>query len=184
MKEPTLKEIYQALDKMNVPYNEWGKSLGAKDKRKFEEYVKNGEYQITILPDGTCKNTVDFLDILVTYKNKTLSEDRQVYKNGKVVISKISRPDIRSVGEKLLPGEKTLNGVFRAMEEELGISEKQIKDYKHTGTIYVNKDSSAFPGLPTTYNQYQYTVELMDTGYNPDGYKEVQEDKTTYFVWN
>lgn len=35
----------------------------------------------------------------------------------------------------------------------------------------------------TFYRTYFFETVLQDDAYNPDGYIEKQDDKTTYFVW-
>lgn len=74
------------------------------------------------------------------------------------------------------------SAVQRGIKEELGfdITESQISDNGNNRKVM---DSMSYPGLNSIIDLFKFTVKLNDKQYNPDGYIENQEDKSTYFKW-
>lgn len=44
-------------------------------------------------------------------------------------------------------------------------------------------ESSSYPGLIAFYTVHTFNTILGEQEFNPEGYIEEQEDKTTYFIW-
>lgn len=108
-----------------------------------------------------------------------LKEDYQKFKDGRVRKRKMDA----SVAEKLDKNDRNLiSAVIRGIKEELDvdISESQISNNGKNRKIM---DSMSYPGLNSIIDLFKYTVILNDSQYNPDGYVENQEDKSTYFKW-
>ena len=94
-----------------------------------------------------------------------------------------SRKMDASVAEKLDKNDKNLvSAVIRGIKEELDvdINESQISDNGKNRKVI---DSMSYPGLNSIIDLFKYTVILNESQYNPDGYVENQEDKSTYFKW-
>jgi hypothetical protein len=107
-----------------------------------------------------------------------LIEEKQVFNDGRTRI----RDKESSISEKMMIGEDPLESLIRGVEEELGIilGKSQIEEL---GDIQKTEASQSFPGLTTKYNGHNFTCFLNPDQYNPNGYVEVQKDKSTYFIW-
>ncbi|MDP2861124.1 MAG: NUDIX domain-containing protein, partial [bacterium] len=140
---------------------------------------------------GLAKNAYDKLvrtvlacaaDICYTDKKSKklrLKENKQVFKDG----SERKRDYLTmSVYGKMKPGEDRKKAMGREIEEELGIEEKDYS-LSYRGINEQTVEARSYPGLLTHYTWYEFVVELAEDGFKPEGYKEVQSDKTTYFVW-
>lgn len=108
-----------------------------------------------------------------------LVEDRQVFNDGRV---RMRGGEGGSITEKLKYGETgDLRTLARAMREELGFA--SVDSVEFLGTTKKEEDSQSYPGLWSRFTQHRYEVRILDKDFDPKGYREVQEDKTTYFVW-
>jgi len=112
-----------------------------------------------------------------------LIEEKQVFSDGRVRQrqEKDGSPK-RGISEKMQPKEVSQDAVLRAVEEELGID----PDYVRTACLGMNAEESespSYPGLLTRYVRHKYDVFIEPEAYKAEGYVEVQDDKTTYFVW-
>lgn len=107
-----------------------------------------------------------------------LIEDRQVFNDGR----ERRRNMPTSISEKLHQGENVLEAVTRAMNEEIGISEfKLMTPTPCTRTEVV--DSPSYPGILSEYTKHEVDVLIASSAYKAEGYREIQSDKTTHFVW-
>ena len=132
----------------------------------------NGELtrRITALGIDVCCRTADGM--------KILRQSHQEFRDNRVRESHIST----SIGEKLKPGEDETEGVMRALREELGID--GIVTAGRVGEELLERPSRSYPGLSTKLRLIAYAVLIDPGNYNPDGFKECQDDKITYFVWD
>ena len=92
-----------------------------------------------------------------------------------------TRPNVRSVSEKLMRGEAIVAGIARAMREETGILcayTWEIQD--HSQEFH---QSTSFPGLPTLAMITHAKVILEDSQFLPDGYVCEDNGCTTFFQW-
>ena len=109
-----------------------------------------------------------------------LREVCQVFSDGRIRKREF---EFGSVCEKLNGGETPLQGLWRGLEEELGIkynSQIRFKYIEEKTMIFV---SNSYPGLVTRNTQSRFRVKLPREFYRVDGYFERQSDKTTYFEW-
>ncbi len=83
--------------------------------------------------------------------------------------------------EKLKPNEDPLDGAKRAIAEELGITSDVVLVDKGVSSEIISGKS--YPGLMNEGTLYTYEVILPDEEFKPEGYVEVQEEKTNYFKW-
>jgi hypothetical protein len=121
-----------------------------------------------------------FQDELEIYK---LVEQEQIFKDGRVRHRNIST----SIGEKMKQLESPIDATKRALKEELGI-QMTADDFNFQLLEFFNEDrpavpSVSFPGLWTKRNLYFTEIYLPKKFYRPDGYMEIQSDKSSYFVW-
>jgi hypothetical protein len=71
--------------------------------------------------------------------------------------------------------------MIRGIKEELGI--EGDLSLREIGIEEETTDSPSYPGLKSHHIYHNFEVSLNDQQFNPDGYIEDQEDKTTYFIW-
>lgn len=176
-----LNDLVAKLNGYNIPLEKWGK-----DKSKTTKHLLNeitGKECIIIDEDGTPMRYIEFVGIKIYYNDEEgnnwyLNESEQIFKDGR----SRKRTMQSSVSEKMIAGEDPLVGAVRGTMEELGV---KIEASKLTGRrdISFADSSQSYPGLQTKYKGYQYTIIFNKEQYNPDGYVEEQEDKSTYFRW-
>jgi len=178
-----LSELTNKLKEYKIPVDYWGTG-NAKTIEHLLDELKNDECSI-LDEGGYLVRYIEFVGIKVLYKDKEgnvfrLREDRQVFKDGR----ERRRPDMTaSVAEKMKFGEDPLRSAIRGIEEELDIKVttdqlRKLRDLSYDG------GSQSYPGLKTKYKGHQFTCFLNDKQYKPNGYIEVQKDKSTYFVWH
>ncbi len=173
----TKSKLEQFLLKNKLPIEDWGSGNAKTVDHLFKEIIK-GETKIEFI-DNELVRHVRALSITVLYKDLILKEDYQKFKDGRVRKRKMDA----SVAEKLDKNDRNLiSAVIRGIKEELDvdISESQISNNGKNRKIM---DSMSYPGLNSIIDLFKYTVILNDSQYNPDGYVENQEDKSTYFKW-
>jgi hypothetical protein len=109
-----------------------------------------------------------------------LKEDRQVFKNGSV-----RRRDYlgTSLNEKCRTDENMVLACRRVVLEELQIDDPSLIYFFLEAKTNKPSISPSYPGLLSINTTHHYRVTLPIKHYRPEGYEEVQEDKTTYFVW-
>ncbi|MCA9350934.1 hypothetical protein KC874_04565 [Candidatus Saccharibacteria bacterium] len=177
--------ITQLLKKHEVDIFSWG-SYEAKTVEHLISEVLSGESQLLETDQGELLRVLEVADGTITYTDSLgavykLTEDRQEFADGRVR-KREHLKDI-SLAEKVAPGEDPKQALLRGIDEELGI----------TGDIYIvgnptldekQVESPSFPGLKTQYRVHKYKLVIGSDSFNPDGYKEQQSDKTTYFIWD
>jgi hypothetical protein len=107
-----------------------------------------------------------------------LIEDRQVFVDGRVR----RRQMPTSISEKLHQSEDVYDAVARALEEEIGVRKFTLLTTTPKTRVEV-EDSPSYPGILSEYTKYEVEILLDSSEYCSDGYREVQKDKTTHFVW-
>ena len=165
-----------------------GVDLGAYGRREAKTleqlWTEVEKQECTLLLDGAGKirRRAYGAQIAIYYRrgDKTLQliEDCQVFHDGRIHRRQLGA----SIGEKMQGDEKPLAAARRALSEELGIEENLALDPEETQTKTVH--SLTYPGLISEYVIYTYSTWLPDHLYKPEGYVEVQEDKTNYWVWH
>ena len=173
------------LMRFGIPVNNWGQGAAKTVQHLFSE-ITNGDCELVQEESGLVRR-VHVVNISVFAKfdgNKhTLIEDRQVFNEGTPQERMRQRRDLGgAVSEKIHSSENPDAAVPRALNEELGVG--GTIGFDKTGSEDVDRDSPSFPGLRTQYRAHHYNVTLIGDQIHKEGYKEVQPDKTTYFVWN
>ena len=177
-----ITELTNKLKEYKVPVDYWGTG-NAKTVDHLLDELKNEECEI-IDEGGYLVRYIEFVGIKMYYKDKNgdiyvLKEDRQVFKDGRTR----RRDMVASVAEKMKFGEDPLKSAIRGVREELDIklSSTQLKKMRD---LNYDGGSQSYPGLKTKYKGHQFTCFLNDKQYKPNGYVEVQKDKSTFFVWH
>ncbi len=172
-------ELIILLDKYNIRHQDWGKGKAKTFEHLLKE-INSGEAKL-VEKDNQLFRIVSVIVMDVYYINKgkklKLIEEQQIYKDGRIVRRELKN----SLLEKLIPNEDSLAGAKRALSEELGINlEVKLVDKGKSSEVIPGK---SYPGLMNEGTLYTYVAYLTDQVFNPEGYKEVQEDKTSYFLW-
>ena len=176
-----MDKLCAILTKHNIPVDRWGMG-SAKTYGHLKKEVEEGETVLEESPTGLRRlTTVLYVDVLhTTAEGKTLRlyEDHQRFTDGRV-----RRRSLKgSIAEKLKRGEAPTRGaVLRALHEELGV--KAVSSAEHRETREVEEESASYPGLWAVFTEHLWQVTLPDAEYRPEGYEEVQPDKTTRFLW-
>ena len=175
-----LKSLEEYLLRFRIPLEKWGKGYAKTLSHLFRE-IESGE--CTILEErGNLLREIQFAMCEMFYRDGKnlfkLIEQKQVFNDGRTRI----RDKESSVSEKMMIGEDPLESLIRGIKEELGIilDESQIEE---VGDVKKTESSQSFPGLITRYNGHNFTCFLNQDQYSPNGYVEVQKDKSTYFIW-
>lgn len=176
----TEDDLVSKLKEYSIPIEYWGKGY-AKTIGHLLDELKNDECVI-IDKDGYLVRYIEFVGIRVYYKDGddtwVLKEDRQEFKDGRV--RRRTMPS--SVSEKMKFGEDPMLSAIRGIKEELDIDVTENQLIKRRELDY-DGGSQSYPGLKSKYKGHQYTCYLKSHQFNPDGYVEVQKDKSTFFVW-
>lgn len=178
------EELSAYLSGFRIPLWKWGQGA-AKEVSHLLNEINDGDTQLVEEGGGLIRK-VCFVNIEITGRISgrlnRLVEDRQVFNEGTQTERVRRRQELGgSVKEKIHPGESPEESASRAIHEELGIESKV--DLSKTRSENLDKESPSYPGLRSQYVATYFGVELKGDQVKPEGYKEVESDRTTYFVW-
>lgn len=178
-----LDVLLSALVKAGKPVDRYGVD-GAKTVGHLLEEVKAGESIISVDASGNMYREVSvaWVHVLCNLANGEsyiLREDRQEFTNGFIKRRELTS----SLGEKLKIGEDPELATVRAIQEELGIDESKINSVHVLGSHTETWTPDTYPGLESSYVSHEYATVIAEDAFSPGGYKEVQAEKTSYFVW-
>ena len=178
------------LSAYNIPAHTWGQG-NAKTAEHLYREIKRKDSQL-IQENGELIRKLKFIEVNVEVeamgKKLRLVEDRQVFNEGKSNQRTRRRPEFKcAVKEKIHLHEDPDQAVVRAIKEEIGRlwSDHDLKliNPQKVDQKIIRRESMSYPGLLTHYDGHSYHLQLPRPLFSPDGYKEIQPDKTTYFVW-
>lgn len=177
----SVEELASKLSEYKIPYENWGTGYAKSLEHLFDE-IKGNECSIVDV-QGYLVRHIEFVGVRIFYTDESgnkyyLKEDRQVFKDGRVR----RRTMQSSVSEKMKFGEDPELSALRGVEEELGIKLKKEQLMKHRDLDY-DGGSQSYPGLKSKYKGHVFNCNLKREQFRPNGYVEVQKDKSTYFVW-
>jgi len=175
-----IEKLATLLGESGIDTSTWGTG-GAKTVAHLYKEICDGESQMSFGPEGVTRAVrVAWLDVLFFDEQGDvylLAEDRQEYRDGRVRRRQLSS----SLGEKLKPDEDPDEAAVRALSEELGAwSYQSLHAIGYERTTHT---PDSYPGLESTYDTYSYVAVLDSASYKPEGYIEVQADKTNYYTW-
>lgn len=177
-----LDQLMDVLVRANIPVEEYG-IHAAKTVLHLLSEINEGEAHVTMNENGELLRELNVLwvDVLCELSNGdvyVLEEDRQEFKDGRVKRRNLDS----SIGEKLKPDEDPQEAVERALQEELGV-ENAVEVLHHIGYDERTFIPDAFPGLESTYRMHKFVTVIAEDAFIPEGYIEVQADKTNYYTW-
>jgi 8-oxo-dGTP pyrophosphatase MutT (NUDIX family) len=167
------------LERSGISTAEWGKGE-AKTLANLVKELQEGDSSL-VEENGKLVRTVIVGGADVFYETPEgslrLKEEKQVFQDGRE-----RRRDLGSaVSEKIRPDEAPAEAMLRGLREELGITGEVTMRYE--GESGKTITSPSYPGLTSRYVNHKFTAVLSADQFKPKGYIEVQDDKTTYFVW-
>jgi hypothetical protein len=180
IRESEQSSLEDYLKQFGIPVEEWGKGY-AKTVDHLLWEIESKECNL-VEENETLIREIEFVMAEIYYSDDDgdykLIESKQIFVDGRTR----SRKKDSSVSEKIKMGEDPVESLKRGIMEELGLSldDSQIES---KGIINEEEVSNSFPGLTTRYKGNNFVCYLNEDQYNPDGYQEVQKDKTTYFSW-
>lgn len=177
-----IEDLRNLLEQSGIDTSTWGQGP-TKTIEQLQKEIDEGEAVLIKSETGEIIRKISLACVDVYYKNSDgkmffLREDKQVYLNG----SERKRTLKSSVTEKMKAGEDSFDAAKRGLIEELGIEGNLNVEFIEK----VNDEEeiiSAYPGLKAKRTKEIFKILLDETQFSPEGYKEVQKDKTTYFVW-
>jgi hypothetical protein len=174
------QELRTLLEKYEIPFETWGTGQ-AKTFNHLLAEINDGEAVLTEHENRLLRSANGSI-VMVYYRNGQslwqLKEDRQVFSDGR----ERRRTLATSIGEKMQPGESSIDAAHRALREEIGIDEK-LPLIQKPMIIKGPIPSESYPGLFTRYVMHAFDVFLPDHHFKPEGYIEKQQDKTNYYIW-
>lgn len=175
--EPLLEvkvlELTKLLQLHGIPIEQFGVGE-AKTIRHLAKEILEGETTLEVMRKIVGVQLQ--VECIVDGVKFQLVEDRQEFADGRE-----RRRGLAGLSEKMKPGEDPVASAKRALAEELGIQDET--KIESLGIREEIKTSPSYPGLTTKYLLFEMLTQLPESAFNPDGYVEHQEDKSTYFVW-
>ncbi len=177
-----LTQLENTLREHNIPVGTWTGENGTKTLEDLLSEIESGESRLEITTTGELKRivrvvAVDIIGVNANGRRYRLEDDRQVFKKDGHIKR---RPHLHgAVAEKIKGRESIAQATLRGIQEELGITTRERVE---PGEVIVEtRHTATYPGLESQYEIYKVRVQIER--FNPNGYKEEQEAKTTYFVW-
>lgn len=179
--EKKFSELKNTLNKYGIDFSTWGTGT-TKTLEHLQKEIDSGETVLVENKDGDLVRQITIGTVYIFYKKPDntwwkLKEEKQVFSDGRERV----RGGEKSISEKMKSDEDPDAMIIRGIQEELQIS-GDITIQKNAYTSR-NEASPSYPGLITEYNEHNYLFVMNDAQFNPDGYQEHQEDKTTFFIW-
>lgn len=178
---PTIEALERLLSEYGVSAASWGAGEAKTIKDLLNE-LSSGESRLLEADGGLWRNVsvagVDVFFIDPRQGMLHLVEAEQRFRSGRRRIRKLRT----SIAEKQLPGEAPSVAARRAIEEELGLPTLSLRLIRK-GFEVVEEESRSYPGLRSKRTLTYFECALSTGLFNPAGYVERQEDKTTSFAW-
>lgn len=158
----------------------WGEGSTKPLEALWNELAEGESEIVSKMGIPTRRTNVAAVDVYATLPDARyrLAENKQVYNGG----YERERGLITSLGEKIKRGETAETAVRRAVAEELGI--RTVKSLELVGEQLLERESATFNGMLSDLVLYLAKVEIDPSDFRPEGYIEVQPDKSIYFNWH
>lgn len=169
------------LNEHHIDTTLWGQG-GMKTVGHLLKEIEEGDSVLTVDGSGNLLRHTSVTTAQVYYENEVhekmhLVEDRQVFTDGR----ERKREMKESVAEKMKADEDPEKAIARGISEELGIS--GAFSVEKLNSTEETMESKSYPGLTAQFIRHNFQILLQKEQFKPEGYTEVQKDKTTYFVW-
>lgn len=174
--------LRQKLENAGVPLELWGMGEAKTLDHLLREF-QSGDSDLIDGPDGHLLRVVRVAAVRIFHTDQSglrlhLTEKEQVFADGRRRQRHFD--DDRSLSEKISTGELPQDVAAMGVLTELGLA-VEVTGEPEIQTVLL--DGRSYPGLLSRYETYLFEVELTNEQYRAEGYREVQPDKTTIFVW-
>lgn len=176
-------ELAEVLEGHGIDHTVWGRGATKTLEQLFAE-IQDRESRLVESRDASVLGrmvSVAGVDITAHIDGKRLHlyEKKQVFhRDG----STRERELATSISEKIAGDELPEEAAIRGMQEELGIAYAGLLTHV-ADRLVIRESSGSYPGLLSVYRTHTFAAQFSSQEYRPDGYVEVQPDKTTYFAW-
>jgi hypothetical protein len=187
-KKMTREQLERLLQDAQVDYFQWGIMGFSKPLDRLYLENQNGDSRLEV-ENGRVIRLAESVHVTVTYKQYTLQEVRTEWKDGRER-RRLPRGSVSGLREG---SETPEEAAVRELKEELQLvidSSRLVVETKELNGGVVEKkefrgdvESESYPGLISRFFEHYYLLELTDSEFREEGYKEIQEDKTVFFVW-
>lgn len=151
----TLEGLKELLLSNKVPLEMWGIG-GAKSAEDFLRELTKGESEVVTTGGAIARRTrVTRLDIR-DFSDRRLVEVRQILPDGR---SRERKLEV-TASEKLYPGENPGSGLERLLKEEFPFLQAYRCRCQDWEFLEERKSSQSYPGLPTIYEFFTFTLVL------------------------
>ncbi len=177
----SVESLSEQLESAGIDTSEWGTGQ-AKTLAHLAKEIEDKETVLIVDEDGELLRKVTVVGADVYHlspdgKKYHLKEEKQVFNDGR----ERSRDLVQAVSEKIKEDEEPREAMIRGIQEELGVTGQILPEYIKTKQRVLS--SPSYPGLKSKYVVHEFRVMLNDEQFNPSGYIETQDDKSTYFIW-
>ena len=180
-----VEELWRdVLEKAGVPLELWGKGEAKTLSHLVGEISRRATNFFFDEKEEKWVREVRPVEVHVFYESPEgvtyfLREEKQVFKDGRE-----RRRNYPWVGEKMeKDDEDSLAAAVRAIEEEVGLIPPFASGPNFTGDKEIQRDSGSYPGIVSRHSVSCFEVYLTPEQFNPEGYIEEQEEKSTFVVW-
>jgi hypothetical protein len=178
----TESDLADILTKYDIDHQQWGQGTAKSLSQLFEE-IKARESRLVAPENGSVLGRILGVAAVNITTNVTgtplrLVEERQVFRNG----GERQRQLAASVSEKIIDDEAPEAAAIRGIKEELGVAYGGLLT-RSDEKLIIRESSESYPGLLSIYRTHTFAATFSEQEYRPDGYAEVQPDRTTYFSW-
>jgi hypothetical protein len=172
------------LQAYSIPIELWGQGRAKTVGHLFKELAEGDTELVTLGRELLRQVAFVNIDVYAEFDGALhrSREDRQVFDEGLPTERTRTREMVGAVKEKLHKAEKPDKVIERAVQEELQVRGRVA--YKKLREEDLDEESPSYPGLRSKYKAHYFRADLKGDQIDREGYKEVQTDKTTYFVWD
>lgn len=173
------QSLQEWLEGLGVPTELYGLH-GSKPLVRLLDEMRAGESRIAVDGSGRPVREVRVATVRVTCGPRVLVETRQETADGRSWTRDLQGD---SLAEKIRGDESPESAAARGVREELGLGPLDFRLLPGGHEVLEERESRAYPGLLSRYRLFRRRVEILPSGFRPEGYEEHQPDKTTYFEW-
>ncbi len=172
-KNSNYSQLEQLLKKYNIDTSKWCHQQGNKTIEQLLIEIKAGESTLKLVEKKLVR-VVRVASMKVKFQLGDncfqLIEDKQIFFTGKV-----RKRELVTITEKIKHGEKPIEGAYRGLAEEIGLSLNE-------GLMLENESrwqniSPSYPNLISVYNVFNYSIVLGKDDLKKIRFSEYQEEE-------
>lgn len=177
-----LEHLNAVLIDGGTPLDLWGTGEAKTVENLFDE-ITNEEARLFINEKGEIERHIEttLVEVIYVAKDVTvygLKELKQVFNDG----SFIERELPTTLEERVKYSESPKDVGINLLSEKLNIDNQD--EFMEFRSRTESKPSHNYPGLTTCNTTHPYMAPIDEKDFKPDGYIEIQPDKTCYYIWD